>query len=184
MNGRIEIEEIPALCEQLKSASSRLELMKLIRCILSRYSLYDLQLLRGAVERELMHLPRVYRDRLHSKMIEQIFGTYHTIMTLDEEERDNWPLDAEHREYWEVVCMVCLEEFNPLHPRLLFLHYLLTAFRIFVMGVPAHPTGTPFPGGFRVWSEGADYYCPVKEREGDVKIAICRFCPAKQDPSV
>lgn len=184
MDRRIDVREIFGLCEMLRGAGSKQELMEIIHDILRRYTLQDLQLLRGAIERELMHLPRPYRDRLYPKLIEQIFGTHHMILTMYRRGIAlRGSLDPSFGPYCDMVRKACLESPSSIHPRFQFLHFLLAAFLIFVLGMPAHPVGTPFPGGFKVREWNGAYYCPVKEKEGDVEYAICRFCPAKQENS-
>ena len=69
-------------------------------------------------------------------------------------------------------------------PRLFFLKYLLAAFSMLVLGEPAHPAGTPFPGGDRVEQGDGRDWCPVREGSGDVDGALCPFCPACQTPEV
>ncbi|MDH7593548.1 MAG: DUF2115 domain-containing protein [Methanomicrobiales archaeon] len=183
-DGRIGVSEIPDLCELLRSAGTRQELIERIHRIVRRYTLQDLQLLRGAVERELMYLPRSYRDRLYPKLIEQIFGTHHMILTMCQSGIEfQGPLDPSFRSYCDMIEQACLNGPSPIHPRFQLLHFILTAFLIFVLHMPAHPVGTPFPGGLKVREKNGTYYCPVKEKEGDVEYAICRFCPAKQENS-
>jgi uncharacterized protein (UPF0305 family) len=65
-----------------------------------------------------------------------------------------------------------------------FLNYLLAAFCMFVLNEPGHPVGTPFPGGDAVQLIDGIYYCPVREKAGDVDSALCPFCPARQTPGI
>ncbi|HON40082.1 MAG TPA: DUF2115 family protein, partial [Methanoculleus sp.] len=60
------------------------------------------------------------------------------------------------------------------------LYFLLAAFNIFVLDLPAHPVGTPFPGGLKVEARNGEYLCPVREKANDVENALCPYCPAKQ----
>ena len=70
------------------------------------------------------------------------------------------------------------------NPRIRFLNYLLAAFCMFVLDEPGHPVGTPFPGGDTVQLIDGIYYCPVREKAGDVDAALCPFCPARQTPDI
>jgi hypothetical protein len=53
-----------------------------------------------------------------------------------------------------------------------------------VLDEPGHPAGTPFPGGDEVEFTNGVYYCPVRDKAGDVDAALCPFCPARQTPSI
>jgi uncharacterized protein (UPF0305 family) len=59
-------------------------------------------------------------------------------------------------------------------------YYLVSCFVMFVLEEPGHPIGMPFPGGFTVERRDDGYYCPIRDKEKDVPLAICNFCPAKQ----
>ena len=44
---------------------------------------------------------------------------------------------------------------------------------------PIHLPGTVFPGLVTIYSDGKDYYCPVKKFHVDNPNAICRYCISK-----
>ena len=73
---------------------------------------------------------------------------------------------------------------NDVNPCIRFLNYLIAAFCMFVLNEPGHAVGTPFPGGDTVKLIDGVYYCPVREKTGDVDSAICPFCPALQTPEI
>ncbi len=182
---RITLEDIPLICRMLGEVHTRQELADMLYVLAGRYTLHDLQLLRGAIERELVHVPEPYRSRLYPKLMEQVFGTHHMLIAMVRDGyRFNGRVGPTLEAYCEMVERACLNGASPLHPRLLLLYYLLAAFLMFVLRVPAHPPGTPFPGGGAVRVRGDAYYCPVREKEDEVEGACCRFCPAKQDESV
>jgi len=58
--------------------------------------------------------------------------------------------------------------------------YLLAGFTIYVLEEPAHPIGTPFPGGQIVDEWEGEYLCPVRDRADGIPFALCPFCPAIQ----
>ena len=149
--------------------------------VVRRYSLHDLLYLRGILEREMRNLPPSYRNRLFPKILEQIFGTHHVLIALHHEGRFTAmtePLDPSIGKYLEMVDRVCTGDRTYLHPRFDLLYFLLSAFCIFVLGLPGHPVGTPFPGGLQVRREGDRFICPIRQKEDDVENAICPFCPA------
>jgi len=82
--------------------------------------------------------------------------------------------------YWEMVAAQCRPGTGDI--RLRFLKFLLGGFAMIVRQEPGHPVGMRFPGGDRVQEIDGVYYCPVREKAGDVDAALCPFCPARQTP--
>lgn len=147
----------------------------------SRYSLLDLQAMRGRVEHDLRSVPAGYRQRLYPSVMEQIFETHHTLISTirrGAEDVPDRPLPAEFQDFCNMVEKTCLCEGEEEHLELLY--FLLAAFNLFVLDRPAHPVGTPFPGGFEVKVRNGEYLCPVREKADDVENALCPYCPAKQ----
>lgn len=174
--------DVRRVCARLRSAGTRRELTTILYREVSGYSLFDLQEMRARVERDLRSVPAGYRRRLYPSVMEQIFETHHTLISaarrgdLEDGER---PLPGEYRDFCDMVEKTCLaggEEERHLE----LLYFLLAAFNIFVLDRPAHPVGTPFPGGFEVEVRNGEYLCPVREKADDVPNALCPYCPAKQ----
>jgi uncharacterized protein (UPF0305 family) len=187
---RAQVEEslrtrVMALAARMREARTREALAALIAEEVATYTLHDLQRLRASVERDLRHVPPHYRSRLEPKMMEHLFGTHHTIILRLR--RDGFgdlrgPVEGKLLEFCEMlVALPGREEEREI--RLVLLYYLIAAFTIFVRGLPGHPVGTPFPGGFRVEVRDGVYYCPVREKANDVETSICPYCPARQSES-
>jgi len=182
MNAIRDPEGIRQACESLRSATTRAELAEVLYREVSGYSLFDLQAMRGRVEQDLRSVPVGYRRRLYPRMMEMIFETHHTLISSvrrGDLDIQNEPLATEFQEYCTMVEKTCAaqeEEKRPLD----LLYYLLAAFNMFVLGLPGHPVGTPFPGGLEVEVRGGEYICPIREKADDVENALCPYCPAKQ----
>jgi uncharacterized protein (UPF0305 family) len=88
----------------------------------------------------------------------------------------------ENRQYWAMVAVACSARAEEKDPRLTFLNFLLAGFCMFVLLEPAHPVGTPFPGGDTVEYADEVYYCPVREKSSEIDMGFCQFCPALQTP--
>lgn len=183
MRDRITTMDIPFICSHLRQARTRGDLAIAVIEVVSRYTLYDLLHMRGAIEKDLRYLPPSYRQRLFPKLMEQIFGTHHLLISMfydGEFHNMPEPLDPVFREYCDLVERVCTGSSGYLHPRFDLLYFLLAGFAIFVLRLPGHPVGTPFPGGLSVSRAGGEYLCPIRDKEDEVENAICRFCPARQ----
>jgi uncharacterized protein (UPF0305 family) len=169
-------------CVRLRSAKTGTELAEILYREVSDYSLFDLQAMRGRVERDLRSVPAGYRQRLYPRVMEQIFDTHHTListMRRDNPDVTDEPLVGEFQEFCAMVERTCLAG-DEREQHLELLYFLLAAFNLFVLGRPAHPAGTPFPGGFEVEVRDGEYLCPVREKADDVENALCPYCPAKQ----
>jgi uncharacterized protein (UPF0305 family) len=169
-------------CTHLRSAKTRIELAATLYQEVSRYSLFDLQAMRGRIERDLQSVPTEYRLRLYPRMMEMIFETHHTLIATMRQGNPNMqdgPLPGEVQDFCEMVEKTCLGT-DEEEQHLELLYFLLAAFNLFVLDLPAHPVGTPFPGGFKVEIRNGEYLCPVREKADDVENALCPYCPAKQ----
>lgn len=175
-------ENVRRVCASLRSAKTRAELAAILYQEVSRYSLSDLQAVRGRVERDLRFVPPAYRQRLYPRLVEQVFDTHHALISTIRQGRlrvGGEPLPPEYEEFCDMVERTCLAgEEDEQHLELLY--FLLAAFNIFVLDLPAHPVGTPFPGGFMVEIRNGKYLCPVRDKANDVENALCPYCPAKQ----
>ncbi|KAF5035041.1 hypothetical protein DSECCO2_589770 [anaerobic digester metagenome] len=174
--------DIRRVCARLRSATTRAELASTLYREVSGYSLFDLQALRGRVERDLQSVPAGYRQRLYPRVMEMLFATHHTListMRRPDPGLPDEPLAGDFQEYCGMVERTCLAS-DKEEQHLELLYFLLAAFNIFVLALPAHPVGTPFPGGLTVESRNGEYLCPVREKADDVENALCPYCPAKQ----
>jgi hypothetical protein len=187
--------EYTRICE----ASSRLgtvtttgELGTLIAREISGYTLFDLQVIGGRLNREVDNLPSPYREQIRPYFIEQLFGMHHTLLLLHRTgafRKMHSPVrdPATLRSYCEMIPPGCFSwddgkekgafGYIPYH-RLFY--YLISGFTMFVLEKPGHPVGTPFPGGFKVEEKSGDFLCPIRDKEKDVFFSICNFCPATQ----
>jgi uncharacterized protein (UPF0305 family) len=62
------------------------------------------------------------------------------------------------------------------------IYKIISLYTTFILEESVHPSGTPFPGGFKVKYENGIYLCPVKENQKNNPGAVCGFCIAEQDP--
>jgi uncharacterized protein (UPF0305 family) len=132
-------------------------------------------------------LPSEYRERLSRKITEYLLGTFQRIRLARQQgifRAITGSVPEESVEYWEMVAGQCREANTPDGPDIRFLKYLLAGYCMLVLDEPGHPVGMPFPGGGQVEFTDGIYYCPVREKSGDVDEALCPFCPARQTPAI
>lgn len=178
--------EIMNECRDLHEAATRGDLGKKIAALVLRHPPTDILQMKRNFDNNIRDFDPEYRDRLTKKINEHLLGMYQTIQlqhlqgspgTMHE------PFVPFQRSYWDMVANQCSAPMNE-NVRLRFLKYLLAAYCMFVLKEPGHPVGTPFPGGDTVQLIGGIYYCPVRDKAGDVDAALCPFCPALQTPEI
>jgi len=181
--GSVPVDTIRAACRRMQGAATKGELLRIIAGEVGAFDLHDLEAINVRFERKVENLPEDYRDRLLASVREEIFGAHHRLFLLSRNGSDpgmDDPPDPALGAYAAMVAEACATKAREKDPKYLYLKYLLSGFTMFVRGEPAHPVGTPFPGGQIVdeW-EGA-YLCPVRDMADDVPYALCPYCPAVQ----
>jgi hypothetical protein len=181
-------------CERLAKARTRGELGLLIAREMQTFSVFELQVISGKIHHEINRLPSPYREAVRPYFLQQVFEPYHRALLLHRSSGSPFPdgpLPDPHLfcEYIKMVPSGCFSrdlksEYVPylMNPAHTLFYYLVGAFTMFVLGLPGHPEGMPFPGGFRVERKDDKYYCPVRDKEKEVEGCLCNFCPALQSP--
>ena len=126
--------------------------------------------------------------------LQQVFEPHHKVLLMYRTAGSPFPDGPLEdlplfREYLAMVPPACFShdsksEYIPqlTNPAHTLFYYLVGAFTMFVLCLPGHPEGMPFPGGFRVEKKDGKYYCPVRDKEKEVPGCLCNFCPAFQTP--
>ena len=175
-NGFKRLESIHELHE---SVHDRQTLLSKLKKEVAGYTVFDLMKIQAQVENESKFLPPGYKEMFKEKMGEQLFANYKAIMSGGNYQ--NQSLDMElYAEFLENF-QTKLDNLADEHlPDMTALYHLCALYNIFITLTPPHPEGTPFPGGYFVEKKGADYYCPVRDKQEDNSEALCKFCVAKQ----
>jgi uncharacterized protein (UPF0305 family) len=190
MPGRSDNEEIPeeiaGECRRLIDARTRGELGSLIAPLVLSFPPGDLRQMIWNFSHQVADVEPGYRSRVTEKVSEHLLGTFQKIRLMAQQGSFSpmeEPPDASAPRFWAMVAVECRgPPGRDVHLR--FLKYLLAGFTMFVLMEPAHPVGTPFPGGDTVQLRDGVYYCPVREKANDVGGALCPFCPAVQTPAI
>ena len=176
----------------LAAAVTKQDLGERLARAAGEYSLEDLQVIGGRLFAEVDALPEPYRSRVRPYFHEQIFGAHHRLLLMYRSGAFRTGQDPiRDPGIFGKFCVMIPEgcftwdeeaERTPFHysPRHRLFYYLMAAFTMFVLDLPGHPVGMPFPGGFAVEDRNSTYYCLIRDREKEVFFSICNFCPAKQ----
>lgn len=191
-----EFERIKDICDHIFLCSTRGELGDAVARQVMHYSMYDLQVLGGRLVNEVAQLPSPYREAVRPYFTEQIFGMYHRLLLMYRSGQFGKMKDPiSDPDAFSSFCQMvprgcfCWDEhtesgiqfYTPFH-RLFY--YLISAFSMFVLNLPGHPVGMPFPGGFVIEEKDGTFFCPIRDKEKDVFYSICNFCPAIQTETV
>ncbi len=181
--GSTSTDRIARACGRIRAVRTKGELLEMLAREVGEYSLRDLEQMHARFEAKVGNLPEDYRARLLEAVREQIFSAHHRLLVLSRSGAAaamTKPPDPALPAYCRMVADACSAKAREKDPKYLYLKYLLAAFVIFVLEEPAHPVGTPFPGGQIVDEWEGTYLCPVREMADDVAFALCPYCPAVQ----
>jgi len=176
---------ILADCENLADQRTRGGLGAGLARIVLQYTPRDIRLMEQNFGRSVRDLAPEYRKDLEEAITAHLLGTYQAIRLMEQQGSFRTlaaPVTDHEQAYWEMVAAQCRP--GPGDLRLRFLKFLLAGFAMIVRQEPGHPVGMRFPGGDRVQEIDGVFYCPVREKAGDVDAALCPFCPAQQTPGV
>ncbi|MFA4859796.1 DUF2115 domain-containing protein [Methanoregula sp.] len=180
-------EEIACRCRELITAETRGHLGEQIAQLVLAHPPSDIQRMKRNFETKVQDMMPDYRDRLTQKIAGHLLGTYQRIRLDDQQgvfRTMHEPPGDEQKKYWEMVAVQCKKDESSDAPDIRFLKYLLAGYCMLVLHEPGHPVGTPFPGGDEVEFTAGIYYCPVRDKAGDVDAALCPYCPAMQTPGI
>ena len=184
-------EQQTQLFSELAKLGKKGELGEALAGYVGGISIYDMAMLCASLGQENDLLPGPYGKKLRLHMLEKIYGGYDRMLSLKSAGTfRKMTDDIRDREALKNFCEMMISAGNELpdpareygyHEKIGAILYSLTScFSIFVMEEPGHPVGMPFPGGFTLQVRDGVYYCPVRDKEKDVKYAFCRFCPSLQ----
>lgn len=189
-------ESILRISQQMRNLTRKDELGTFLVAVFKRYDMYDLQLINGKIERDLRDVPLVYRKKIMPFLREWIFGRYHLALLLERNKKissfsESITDPKIYSSFCEMLpsgCISISEKHDPYPPDHaawynLFM-FLMAGFAMYVLDEPGHPEGTPFPGGGLVKKKGAQYYCPIRDKEEEIFYSICNYCPALQEPDI
>ncbi len=174
-------------CRKLANLHIRGELGTGISKIVQNYTQRDLKRMEWNFSESVRGIDASYKKKLEKTIREYLYQTWEKIRLLSQQGgflpmKDE--LSKKAAEFWVMTASECEKncDVNQEVCRIRFLKYLLAGFSIYVLEVPPHPVGMPFPGGDAVSLTDGVYFCPVRDKAGDVDSALCPFCPAKQTP--
>ena len=167
--------EISMICDHLDNEQ---ELISNLKKKANRFNPSDFMKIRSLMLQSTENLPPKYR---------QIYGEElfrHLYETIEEIKRYNATPQLstfDREDCLELIQRIDLmqEEDNEKNRLFADLAKLTSIYLIFGAGKPLHPLNMEFPGGRKIAKKDNEYYCPAKNKQKDVEIALCKFCICK-----
>ena len=186
-------EFVKSVSAELLAAKNAEEAVPVLKRALERYTIFDLQRVGGTIHRETELLPEPYRSRYRPYSID-LLNQYHAFLSdvrrgkskqreiLDRKLWDEFWKNAEESCFSDEVSKNSPEVGIGTPAGKLF-YRLVYGYAMLIAGLPGHPVGMPFPGGWTVKEESGKILCPIRDKEKDLPQALCNYCPAVQDES-
>lgn len=141
-------------------------------------SIHDIMKARASMEKGVQHLPQKYREMYSSGLFAYLYDTLQEIKN-----RENVDLieEIDQEKYEEVIKRIdrFVDDSEPGQKTFARFARIATLYLIFIRKKPVHPPGMTFPGGLKIIEEKGVFYCPVKDKQSEVDIALCEFCVCK-----
>ncbi|WP_440951934.1 DUF2115 domain-containing protein [Methanococcoides sp. FTZ1] len=151
------------------------DLLTSLRKAAKEMPLSDLMKARAFMVRSASALPKKYREAYSTELFNYLYTIFSDIInsktpgnneTIDQQKYDDLigrikeigTSEDRNQEYFNRLVKITVP-------------YL-----VFIVKRPIHPIGMVFPGGDRVLEKDGIFYCPVKEKQNDVEVALCKFC--------
>lgn len=184
-------EFVKSVSAELLAAKNAEEAVPVLKRALEKYTIFDLQRIGGTIRREADILPEPYRSRYRPYSTD-LLNQYHAFIAdvRSGKSKQKEILDRNlWDEYWKNAEESCFsDEVSKNSPEVgigtpagkLF-YRLVYGYAMLIAGLPGHPVGMPFPGGWTVKEENGKILCPIRDKEKDLPQALCNYCPAVQD---
>ncbi len=131
----------------------------------------DLALVRSRLEEEAKFLPEKHKQIYSKDYFTYLYLTFQNILktpSIDNTEPiDDLALEKLMKKINRIERKPVKNFFSIVIPHL-----------VFIEKKPIHPTGMLFPGGKKIICKDGMYYCPVKDIQSEIDLALCDACIA------
>ncbi len=134
---------------------------------ISLEELYDLSI---HFNEETKFLPREYKKSYTESVIKVIISRFATLKN-GQVKFEGKLTEKEAEEINELL--------KDTNDRIGYILNLIVVYTTYLRKRPIHLPGTVFPGLQTIYSDGENYYCPVKKYHLDNPNSICKYCIAK-----
>ncbi|WP_256621351.1 DUF2115 domain-containing protein [Methanolobus chelungpuianus] len=135
----------------------------------------DICLARAAIFDSVKDLPEKYRRAYSSDYFSHLYQAFQELRICRYPDKSE-PIDDE--EYRSLLVRIChqTDDGNSKHKAFHRFASVVIPYLVFIAKRTIHPVGMIFPGGLMIVSHEGEYYCPVKNKQSDVDVAVCDLC--------
>ena len=155
---------------EIKAGMPKEELKKLLQQEIKEINLADLYDLSFRFNDETRYLPREYRKQYIESVLKVIISRFaslkNTLKTFTGE-----VTEKEAKEINELL--------SDNEDHIIYILNITVIYATYLLKRPVHLPGTVFPGLVSIYTDGKDYYCPIKKHHLDNENAVCKYCIAK-----
>jgi uncharacterized protein (UPF0305 family) len=142
------------------------------------FSIHDIMKARASMEKSVHNLPQKYREMYSSVLFTYL---YDTIQHLKNRKSLDTTEEIDREKHEEVIKRIdrFVDGNDPGQKAFARFARIATLYLVFIEKKPIHPPGMVFPGGLKIIEEDGLFYCPVRDKQSEVDIALCEFCICK-----
>ena len=137
---------------------------------IKKVTLDDLYELSFHFNEENKYLPGKYKKQ-HVENVQNILIQRFKELKNDNKEYDGM-LDYEDTENINEI-------FKKSRDTLTHILYTIVVYTTYLLKEPLHMPNMEFPGPVNIYTDGVNYYCPIKKYHMESKDALCKYCIAK-----
>ncbi|WP_048063485.1 DUF2115 domain-containing protein [Methanococcoides burtonii] len=147
-----------------------------------RISNNDIMKARSFMLNYVKFLPEKYKKAYSTELFSYYYETFMEIKGL----RSNPVIEEIDIETYNELVKNYSQQFNedPLESYFQRFMSVVTPYLIFITKKPLHPVGMILPGGMTIMEPNGEYYCPIKNKQTEVDIALCKYCICKDNEEV
>ena len=147
-----------------------------------RLSNNDIMKARSFMLNYVKFLPEKYKKAYSTELFSYYYETFMEIKSL----RSNPAIEEIDVETYKELIKNYSHELSedPLEDYFQRFMSVVTPYLIFITKKPLHPVGMIFPGGMTIMELNGEYYCPIKNKQKEVDIALCKYCICKDNEEV
>ena len=155
------------VCENMKYNTLKEILKEKIREV-TLQELYDLSF---EFNEDTKYLPREYKKKYIETVLNVIINRFNSLKNTQE----NFEGEVTKKEASEINKIL-----TKTNDRLTDALNVIVVYATYLKREPIHLPGTEFPGMQSIYTDGENYYCPIKRYHIDNDKALCRYCVAKE----
>lgn len=119
---------------------------------------------------DVKYLPREYKKKYTESVLNVIISRYTSLKN----DSNNYEGYINKKDFKKIYQLLSDKE-----DMITYTMNLIVVYTTYFLKQPVHLPGTVFPGMVSVYTDGENYYCPVKKFHINNPKATCRYCIAK-----